>query len=210
MELKRLITHFSYRIEPKPEGGFVAHASDPTLPPLEASTREELQQKIQANIVNALTTEFPGLKLPLENKQRSYAFHIENKPEGGFAIHSADPNAKPIEGASHAEIENQFAEKLINFVGKHVTPELSKALAASGATGDVHVFVNTTTGVKVAANSQDLKFSNIQVQKPNFNNAGDAVGNSPITPEAGNWNFFRLLLALLVIAAVMYFFLHHR
>jgi len=54
MELKRLITHFTYRIEPKPEGGFVARASDPTLTPLEAPTREELQQKIQANIKPAL------------------------------------------------------------------------------------------------------------------------------------------------------------
>ena len=26
MELKRLIKHFTYRIEPKPEGGFIAHA----------------------------------------------------------------------------------------------------------------------------------------------------------------------------------------
>ena len=40
MELKRLITHFTYRIEPKPEGGFIAHATDPTVPPLEAPTRE--------------------------------------------------------------------------------------------------------------------------------------------------------------------------
>src|SRR5205807_9887900 len=41
MEIKRLITHFTYRIEPKPEGGFIAHAADPSVPPLEASTREE-------------------------------------------------------------------------------------------------------------------------------------------------------------------------
>ena len=68
MELKRLITHFTYRIEPKPEGGFIAHATDPTVPPLEAPTREELQRKIQANIAAGLASEFPGLKLPLENQ----------------------------------------------------------------------------------------------------------------------------------------------
>ena len=118
MELKRLITHFTYRIEPKPEGGFIAHATDPTVPPLEAPTREELQQKIQANIATALAAEFPGLKLPLENRQLKYAFHIELKPGGGFAIHSADPGAKPVQGATHEEIESHFAEKLIGFVGK--------------------------------------------------------------------------------------------
>src|SRR5260370_27811263 len=145
MDLKRLITQFTYRIEPKPEGGFIAHATDPTVPPLEAPTRQELQRKIQANIAAGLASEFPGLKLPLENQQLKFAFHIERKPGGGFAIHSADPNAQPIEGATHEEIESHFAEKLINFVGKHFVPELSQALAAQRS-GDIKVFVNRKTG----------------------------------------------------------------
>jgi hypothetical protein len=74
MELKRLITHFTYRIEPKPGGGFVAHASDPTLPPLEAGTREELQHAIQANIAAAVAAEFPGLKLPGESQELKFDF----------------------------------------------------------------------------------------------------------------------------------------
>jgi len=69
VELKRIITKFTYRIESKPEGGFIAHASDPSLPPLEAPTRLELQQKIQANISAALAEEFPGLKLSADNQQ---------------------------------------------------------------------------------------------------------------------------------------------
>ena len=93
MELKRIITKFTYRIEPKPEGGFIAHASDPSLPPLEAPTRLELQQKIQANISAALAAEFPGLKLPAENQELKFNFHIEAKPGGGFIIHSHDPGA---------------------------------------------------------------------------------------------------------------------
>ena len=127
MELKRLITHFTYRIAPKPEGGFIAHATDPTVPPLEAPTREELQQKIQADIAAGLAAEFPGLKLPLENQELKFAFHIECKPGGDFAIHSADPNIQSIEGATHEDIESHFAEKLIAFAGKHFMPELSQA-----------------------------------------------------------------------------------
>ena len=64
MDLKRIISTFTYRIEPNPQGGFIAHANDPNLPPIEAPTREELQQKIQANISAALAREFPGLNLP--------------------------------------------------------------------------------------------------------------------------------------------------
>ena len=218
MELKRLITHFTYRIEPKPEGGFVAHATDPTVPPLEAPTREELQRKIQENIAAGLASEFPGLKLPLENQQLKFAFHIERKPGGGFAIHSADPDAPLIEGATHEEIESHFAEKLMAFVGKYFIPELSQALAAQGS-GDIKVFVNRKTGFTVNAGShtiqtddvtiKDAKLVDAKTANASLGSVGDAMDNSPITPEtSSSWTIFRFLLALLIIAAMMYFFLH--
>ena len=217
MELKSLITHFTYRIEPKPEGGFIAHTTDPTVPPLEAPTREELQRKIQENIAAGLASEFPGLKLPLENQQLKFAFHIERKPGGGFAIHSADPNAQPIEGATHEEIESHFAEKLMAFVGKHFMPELSQALAAQGS-GDIKVFLNRKTGFTVNAGShtiqtddvtmEDSKLGDTKTANASFGSVA-AIDNSPITPEtSSSWTIFRFLLTLLIIAAMMYFFLH--
>jgi hypothetical protein len=218
MELKSLITHFTYRIEPKPEGGFIAHTTDPTVPPLEAPTREELQRKIQENIAAGLASEFPGLKLPLENQQLKFAFHIERKPGVGFAIHSADPDAPLIEGATHEEIESHVAEKLIAFVGKHFLPELSQALAAQGS-GDIKVFVNRKTGFTVNAGShtlqtddvtiEDAKLGDAKTANASFGSVGDAMDNSPITPEtSSSWTIFRFLLPLLIIAAMMYFFLH--
>lgn len=235
MDLKRLITHFTYRIEPRPEGGFIAHPTDPTVPPLEAPTLQELQRKIQANIAAGLAAEFPGLKLPLENQELKFAFHIERKPGGGLAIHSADPDAQPIEGATHEEIESPFAEKLIAFVGKHFMPELSQALAAQGNSGDIKVFVNRKTGFTVNAGShtlslggarglppagsiqldaakiEDAKLGDAKTTNVSFGSVGDTVGNSPITPEtSSSWTIFRFLLALLIIAALMYFFLYHR
>jgi hypothetical protein len=235
MELKRLVTHFTYRIEPTPEGGFIAHATDPTVPPLEAPTREELQRKIQANIAAGLASEFPGLKLPLENQDLKFAFHIERKPGGGFAIHSADPNAKSIEGATHEEIEGHFAEKLIAFVGKHFMPELSQALATQGNSGDIKVFVNRKTGINLNAGShtlssdiarellptgsiqpddakiEDAKLGDAKTTIATFGGVGEPIGNSPITPEpSSRWTIFRFLLALLIIGAMMYFFLHYR
>lgn len=235
MELKRLITHFTYRIEPTPEGGFIAHATDPTVPPLEAPTREELQRKIQANIAAGLASEFPGLKLPLENQELKFAFHIERKPGGGFAIHSADPNAKLIEGTTHEEIESHFAEKLIGFVGKHFMAELSQALATQGNSGDIKVFVNRKTGFALSAGShtlssgiarellptgstrpddakiEDAKLRDAKTANATFGSVGEPIGNSPITPEtSSSWTIFRFLLALLIIGAMMYFFLHYR
>jgi hypothetical protein len=219
MELKSLITHFTYRIEPKLEGGFIAHTTDPTVPPLEAPTREELQRKIQENIAAGLASEFPGLKLPLENQQLKFAFHVERKPGGSFAIHSADPDAPLIEGATHEEIESHFAEKLIAFVGKHFIPELSQALAAQGS-GDIKVFVNHKTGFTVNAGSHTIQTDDVTREYAKLVDAktaiaslggvGDAMDNSPITPEtSSSWTIFRFLLALLIIASMMYFFLHH-
>src|SRR6266853_615348 len=124
MELKRLISHFTYRIEPKPEGGFIAHPSDPTVPPLEASTREELQQKIQANIGAALAPEFPGLKLPLENNQLKFSFHVEHKPGGGFIFQSNDGTGPPIAGATHAHIATHFPDQLATYLATHLPPQL--------------------------------------------------------------------------------------
>src|SRR2546429_9026136 len=126
-ELKRIITKFTYRIEPKPEGGFIAHASDPSIPPLKAPTRLELKQKIQANISAALAAEFPGLKLPAENQELKFNFHIETKPGGGFIIHSHDPKEAAGGRGTHEENEHPFAEKNAGVAGKNFMPQLSPA-----------------------------------------------------------------------------------
>ena len=229
MELKRLISHFTYRIELKPGGGFIAHPADPSVAPLEAPTREELQKKIQENTLAGLSAQFPGLKLPLENQDLQFAFHIERKPEGGFVIHSSDPNAEPIEVLTHNDMESHFAEKIIGFVGKHLTPELSQALAAQGNSGDIKVFVNRKTGVTVNAGSHTLSLGlarNLTAPtsmsktttiieaanaKPTDGSSGGMISNTPIVPEASSsGKVFRFLLLVLVAAALVYFFLHYR
>ena len=217
MELKRLITHFTYRIAPKPEGGFIAHATDPSIPPLEAATREELQRKIQANIASALAAEFPGLKLPLENQELK------------FAIHSVDPKAQSIERATQEEIESHFTEKLIPFLGKHLMPELSQALAARGNSGDIKVFVNhkmgftlkagahgfglgTARGVPVGSSQPAdarIEDTNLGDRSTNVYSGGSdhTISNSPIIPEASSsWNLLRFLLAALIIAGGTWLF----
>ena len=232
MELKRLISHFTYRIEPKPGGGFIAHPDDPSVAPLEAPTLEELQKKIQENTLAGLSAQFPDLKLPLENQDLQFAFHIERKPEGGFVIHSSDPKAEPIEVLTHNDMESRFAEKIIGFVGKHLTPELSQALAAQGNSRDIKVFVNRKTGLTVNTGSHTLSvgvarnltaptsISNTTTiieaanAKPTdgiSGTPGGTISNTPIAPEASSGGkVFRFLLLVLVAGALVYFFSHYR
>src|ERR1700739_3195461 len=139
MKLKRLVQQFTYRVEPKPEGGFIARCTDPTVPPLEAPTREELQQQIQARLRAVLQEKFPGLKLPaLENKHVEWQVHIDRKAGGGFTVHSDQQGASNVEPATHEKIDH-FAEELLGFVDKHF-PDLSQALAAQVGGKNIEVF----------------------------------------------------------------------
>jgi hypothetical protein len=233
MELKNLIAHFTYRIEPKPGGGFVAHASDPTMPPLEAPTREELQQQIQAHIAATLAAAFPGLKLPQANHDHKFAFHIEHKPGAGFTIHSADPNAAPIEGKTQEAIESHFAEKLINFVGTHFMPELSRALAGQNSRADIKVSVRKTFAANARSQQDGLRmvqgdeaaasmlaYPAEAVQQhagarqktmsdANLDSIGSTISNLPITPEpSGSFAVIRVLVVLFIFAGLVYLVLY--
>src|SRR5262249_24424314 len=182
------------RIEAKPEGGFIARASDPNVPPLEAPTREELQQKIQANIASTLAAEFPGLKLPQKNEVK-FNFHIEHKPGGGFILNSTDGKELPVVGGTHAEIENHFAERLLRLFGPGLMPELSKALAGQAGSDDVKVTVNRNVSFSTRTAADDA-------QNASLLNAA----NSPILPEPNKvWPIVRFGLAVLLFAAIFYF-----
>ena len=235
MELRKLLTQFVYRIEPKPEGGFIARPSDPSAPALEAPTREELQGKIQANIASAISAQFPGLKMPSQSQSFNVSFHIEHKPDGTFDLHSSDPGSPSVQGASGNEIESHFAEKLLGFVGKHLSPELSQAVGAQLASGNVKVFVtkgsqdltlrlnsSSTSALENLATPDGSTFAKPQIGPTPDASDNTVISNSsvrinandgsPITPanERGN-PIFRFLIAALIVLAAMYAFVHfHR
>ena len=58
---------------------------------------------------------------------------------------------------------------------------------------------------------KDEKRRDTTIGNVNLAGVGDSISNSPIIPEtSSSWPIFRFLLALLIIAALMYFFLCYR
>jgi hypothetical protein len=225
MEIKNLVQRFVYRIEPNPAGGFIARPADPTIPPLEASTREELQQKIQAKAIAALGEAFPGLKIPLRDKRLNFELHVDHTPGSGFRVHSDEPGTPTIDPAIHEKIDH-FAEQLLDFVEKHF-PHLSETIATQVKSNTIQVFTNE----KITAN-KNSPLGIAQGSSPSLMAGTDnglagvwqdtapveptllnstPLGNSPIIPESsGSGKIFRFILILLIIAALMYFFAHQR
>lgn len=205
MDLKRLVTHFAYRIEPKPDGGFIARASDPSVPPLEAPTRQELTQKIQQNILSALSSEFPASKLPPESQNVQMSFHVERTPAGGFEIHSADPNTSVIHADNQQEFESKFLNKFINFAGQHMMAELAKAAAAQGNIGNVTVTVNRRTTFHTKSGAAAVPALDPTAQpgtNPDLNSSLNSA--QPITPESSSLKFFLLALGCLALLLFLY------
>ena len=227
MEINRLVSKYVYRIEPKPGGGFIARASDPNVPAIEASSREELQQKIQATVFAGLGTDFPGFKLPANAGDMKFAFHVERTPGGTFDIHSSDPNSAPIQASTQGEVESHIAEKFISMLGKHMLPGLSEELRQQLASGNVKVFTKggseftittteTTTQTQLGSSNPQLPASPtnssgpIISSSPIYSASPTPIDSSPITPgNESSGKFFRILLALLVLAGVIYFLLQH-
>jgi len=54
IEINKTQFKFSYITRPKPDGGFIAHPSDPQMETIEGATEEEVQQKVLA-AMNSLT-----------------------------------------------------------------------------------------------------------------------------------------------------------
>lgn len=63
METKRTTTRFSYRIEEKPGGGFIARSTDPGVEALEGETREEVLRNVEAKISAIIGEQLPSFKL---------------------------------------------------------------------------------------------------------------------------------------------------
>jgi len=226
MDLKRLITQVAYKIEAKLEGGFIARATDPSVPPLEAPTREELQQKIRQNMLAVISAEFPGLNVPAGAKHVEMSFHIEHNPGGGYSIHSSDPSRPVLQPENQKELESQFLENVLGFTSKYLTPGMAKAMAAQVGSTDLKVVVNRSVSFRMNSDGKDVTFGtpksaprpSATTQTPQLTDTSagpdqlaGTIANNPITPEPSNaGRIFGILIMLLILAGMLYLYLHSR
>ena len=207
MDIKQTFTKFLYRIEPKPEGGFIARCKDPSVPPIEAATREEINQKIQASISANLAAQFPGLKLPLDNKDVKLSYHIDAKPGGGYIVHHGDPAHDPIEGSTREKVESAIESKLFSHLMEKLPPELSQQLTSQLNAGGVEVVVKRNVGFGFSRAGSSASAPDSKTIPPQ----STLINNSPIKlGRDSSGTIFRFLWVLLLVAAVLYFFLHRR
>jgi len=225
MELKHIVQRCVYRIEPKPEGGFIARASDPSVAPIEGATREEVQQQIQSKLVATLGEAFPGLKIPEPGgKQVSYAMHVDRKPGGGFSVHTDNPGTPGFNPAAQEKFDH-YAEELIGFVNQHF-PHLSEQISLQLVGRELQVFTTTTS----SSTKLCLPLSQMLVPTQTMQAGGQGrdtsadpgvirssgldpalLTNAPITPEASKSGpGLRLVLFALMVAVMMYFVFFRR
>src|SRR3954452_10947174 len=115
MEIKRTISRIAYRIEKKPEGGFIARCSDLNVPPLEAASRFELEQQIQVKITAEMESQFPGLKTRLDQSEVK-SITVATKHDCGIFSESDNSSLQPAEGDVKNAVEHWLADKAVSLV----------------------------------------------------------------------------------------------
>jgi len=174
----------------------------------------------------AISEELPGLKVPPGAKHVEMSFHIEHTPDGGYSIHSSDPNAPIIQTANQEELESQFLAKVLGFAGNSLAPQMVKKLAAQVGSAKVRVVVNRSVSFQMNSEGKGVTFATPKSASPqsaatptpqladastSLDPLTGTIGNNPITPEPSNLGkIFGLLVMLLILAGMMYLFLHRR
>jgi len=221
MELARIFNQFVYRIEPKPGGGFIATCKDTTAPPIEGATRSEVEQKIQESIGSSLGVQFPALKQLFDANQVKLHYHIDRKPDGGFVIHHGDANSPDAahtaaEDSAREKIEGLVQSKLFSTLMDRIPPELHQQLIDKLNSSGLDVLVSRSVTRKTFGKADAASMLNLAM--PTSENPGvisssslgsETTNSSPITYEKSSSGiFFKILLFLLVLAAIVFFLLH--
>ena len=221
MEIKRTISRVIYRIEPKPEGGFIARCDDPTVPPLEGASRFELEQQIKDKITSEVESQIPGLKISLEKN----IILLDNKTN--VFAQSGNPSSQSADGATKNAVEQWLTGKAVSLVENNLPPELLEqikhqqidgkikiAVAKLGAEGKVRREYTISNGNVGQLLSRFLKGSqkNSGALEPSNPVSASFSGTnldstSPITPGSDSSSFHRFLLASIVLVGILFLFL---
>jgi hypothetical protein len=206
MEIKKT-TSFVYHIEQKPGGGFIARSDDPQMETLEGATEQEVEQKIGAKITAIIGEQMPfGLGKLLDSAltKSAFAYHIEEKPEGGFIARPKDSSHEALEGATRQEVEDKIRGTLQALLGA----QFAGADKFSGVTVSRKMNLGNHTTFHFS------NYSTVQSSEQNPAQPGlspDLNSMGPIEPEKDRSGLiFGILAALFAIAAIVYLFILRR
>ncbi len=188
MDLKQLKMQLKYRIEPSPDGGFIARPDDPSAQSIEGRTREDVQQKIREQAFFHLAAEFPRLKKVLE-------FQLQHPGDGKTSttcVVRSGGGENQVTTSATPERMSLFAKGMSSLLGK-AFPDLAESVVLQGTVNRRTLTTEEKTVLNASPRNADQTI----------------VGNAPIVPEtATRWPW--ILLGFLLIGAVMYLFLNHR
>ena len=225
MEIKRTISRIAYRIEEKPEGGFIARCSDPNMPALEAASRFELEQQIKTKITAEMESLFPGLKIPFDQSETKF-ITLETKPDGSIFPESSNSSLQPVEGGTKNAVEQWLTDKAVTLVEKNLPAELVDQLKNRKLSGNVNIKVTKFGGKTNVRREYVISNGNVgqllsrflgrqkdsgALEPSNPVSASFSGTNldstSPITPGS-NSSFLRFVAAALVLIGMLFFFLY--
>jgi hypothetical protein len=225
MEIKRTISRIAYRIEEKPEGGFIARCSDPNMPALEAASRFELEQQIKTKITAEMESLFPGLKIPFDQSETKF-ITLETKPDGSIFPESSNSSLQPVEGGTKNAVEQWLTDKAVTLVEKNLPAELVDQLKNRKLSGNVNIKVTKFGGKTNFRREYVISNGNVgqllsrflgrqkdsgALEPSNPVSASFSGTNldstSPITPGS-NSSFLRFVAAALVLIGMLFFFLY--
>ena len=217
MEIKRTISRIIYRIEPKPEGGFIARCDDPKMPPIEAASRFELDKQIQEKITSEVESQIPGFKISLEKKFIS----LDSKSDAGSI---SQPG---VEGGAKEAVEQWLSDKAVALVEKDLPPELLEQIKRQQVDGQINIAVTKVGAEGKVRREYTISNGNAgqllsRFLKGRQKNSGalepsnpvsasfsgtNLDSTSPIIPTSSN-SFLRFLAAALVLIGILFFFLY--
>ena len=96
MEIKNTTTKFTYKIEERPGGGYVARPGEPGMEVIEGETREEVMKKLEDKMTSMLGTNLHGMfKLGGMKVDVKRNVKLTGNISGSSSADASEPNALP-------------------------------------------------------------------------------------------------------------------
>ena len=184
MLIGMLIKKFAYKVEDRQGGGFIAHPAAPDLGTLEADTREELDQKIDDRLSELLGTPLAKFRLSDIQHIPNAEFKVRFQTAVGQAM-----SGQLVERGAAGSTEPQPAEQ----------SQYPHRGLFSQAANDI----DETTPTREFAPPRKSQ------PTPNANQFGfNQPEPPPIAPEETKTGILKILIAIVLLLAVAYYFLH--